>query len=469
MEHIEHKRRLLVIGLDCAEPSLVFERWRSELPNLNRLMSAGVFGRLRSCIPAITVPAWSVMMSGKDPGELGIYGFRNRADHSYDKMTIATSRAVREDRAWDILSSAGKRVAVVAVPGTYPPRPVNGVMVGCFLTPDTVTANYTYPEVLKDRIASWVGEYQVDVPQFRTENKDFLLKQIHEMTDQHFIVIKKLLAEEDWDFFMFVEIGIDRIHHGMWKYTDPSHPKFEPGNRWQNSIRDYYVKIDRHIGEVLSLIPPDTTVLVVSDHGAKKMDGGIALNEWLLRNGWLVLKRGRPKTPTPIEKVEVDWDKTRAWGSGGYYGHVFLNVAGREPLGIIPPAEYESVREQLAKELEAVPGPTGRSIGTRVFKPEVIYKTVKNIPPDLMVYFGDLDWRAVGSLGLGDIYTFENDTGPDDANHAQDGIFILYDPEHNGEGTRRDAQIMDIAPTVLDIFGISPPNGMNGRPIRPSE
>ena len=464
-------RKVLVIGLDCAEPSLVFDRWREELPNLNRLMSGGVYGNLESCIPAITVPAWSVMTSSQDPGQLGIYGFRNRADYSYDKMMIATGSAVKVDRVWDILSRAGKQVVAVGVPGSYPPRPVNGVMVGCFLTPNTTKSQYTWPPELKDQIASWVGEYQVDVPQFRTEDKDFLLKQIYDMTDQHFVVVKKLLTEKPWDFFMFVEMGVDRIHHGMWKYTDPAHPKFEPGNKWQDSIRDYYKKLDSYIGEVLSLaaqVAQDTVVLVVSDHGAKTMHGGIALNEWLIRNGWLVLKSDPPRMLTPFEKVEVDWAKTRAWGSGGYYGRVFLNVAGREPQGIIPQADYERVRDELARALESIPAPDGRDIGTVAFRPEKIYKEVKGIPPDLVVYFGNLDWRAVGSLGLGDIYTFENDTGPDDANHAQQGLFILHDParEANGDGKRMSAQIMDIAPTVLDLMGLPVPRDMNGNVIK---
>src|SRR6266550_2641898 len=106
-------QKLFVIGLDCAAPELVFNQWRAELPHLNRLLSQGVYGRLESCTPCITVPAWSVMTSGKDPGVLGIYGFRNRADYSYDRMTIATGAAVKEPRVWDHLSQAGKRVILV--------------------------------------------------------------------------------------------------------------------------------------------------------------------------------------------------------------------------------------------------------------------------------------------------------------------------------------------------------------------
>src|SRR6185295_2460058 len=100
-EMAARNERVLLIGLDCAEPSLVFDAWRSDLPNLERLMRNGLWGRLESCHPPITVPAWSCMMSGRDPGELGIYGFRNRRDFSYDGLMTADSRAVKVDRLWD--------------------------------------------------------------------------------------------------------------------------------------------------------------------------------------------------------------------------------------------------------------------------------------------------------------------------------------------------------------------------------
>src|SRR5437868_15092807 len=146
---MSRRKKVLVIGLDCAPPALVFEQWREELPNFKRVMDDGVWGKLESCIPAITVPAWMSMMSSKDPGTLGYYGFRNRADRSYEKMTTATSLAVREPLLWDFLGSAGKRVILIGVPQTYPPRPVNGLMVTDFLTP-SIASNYTYPPSLTD-------------------------------------------------------------------------------------------------------------------------------------------------------------------------------------------------------------------------------------------------------------------------------------------------------------------------------
>src|SRR5581483_164433 len=104
--------KVAVIGLDCAEPSLVFERWQDELPNLRSLVDAGIWGRLRSIDPPITVPAWSCMMSSHDPGDLGIYGFRNRKDYSYSGLAFADSRSLKVDRVWDILGRAGKHVTV---------------------------------------------------------------------------------------------------------------------------------------------------------------------------------------------------------------------------------------------------------------------------------------------------------------------------------------------------------------------
>jgi predicted AlkP superfamily phosphohydrolase/phosphomutase len=470
------KRRLLVIGLDCAAPELVFDAypgagyggWRQELPNLNRLISGGVYGEMESCMPAITVPAWSVMTSSKDPGTLGIYGFRNRADWTYDNMTIATSSHVHEDRVWDILGREGKQVIVAGVPAMFPPKPVNGLSIGCFLTPST-KSTYTYPAELGSEIAGWVGEYLVDVPQFRTENKDFLLKQIYEMTDKRFTVLKHLMQEKPWDFLMFVEMGTDRIHHGMWRFMDPGHPKHEPGNRYLDSIRDYYHALDTRIGELLALCDDDTSVLVVSDHGAKRMDGGICLNEWLWRNGYLAFKEDPPEGRlTPFEKLEIDWSRTRVWGSGGYYGRVFINVAGREPAGVVQPgAEYEALRDELSERFAALGDPSGRSIGTVSYKPETSYHTVRNCAPDLLVYFGNLYWRAVGSLGHGGYYTFENDTGPDDANHAQQGIFIYYDPRQRQNGKRLSGlQLMDVAPTVLEYFGLPVPADMQGKAVR---
>jgi predicted AlkP superfamily phosphohydrolase/phosphomutase len=273
-----------------------------------------------------------------------------------------------------------------------------------------------------------------------------------------------MMANKAWDFFMHVDMGVDRIQHGFWRFFDERHPKYVPGNKYENAIRDYYVHIDGQIGERLALLDDQTEVLVVSDHGGKAMLGGICFNEWLKQEGYLTLEY-QPEGVVPLEKCEVDWNKTLAWGSGGYYARLFLNVKGREPEGVIEPEEYERVRDELVERIAAIADPEGNNIGSVAYKPEDIYHKVNNIAPDLIVYFGDLNWRSVGSLGHDDVYTFDNDIGPDDANHAQEGLYIHYSPQGQGSGLGQRRQIMDIAPTILDLLGVPIPEDMRGTPL----
>jgi len=457
--------KVCVIGLDSAPPEIVFERYRNDLPVLRRLMESGVYGPLESTVPPITVPAWMCMLTGSDPGTLGIYGFRNRRDHSYDGLAFANSHMVREAAVWDVLAQTGRRSILLGVPLTFPPKPINGEVVSCFLAPNT-EAEYTFPAALKQEIRDTVGEYVIDVRDFRTDDKQRLLADIRAATDKRFELARHLVSTHPWDFFMMVEMGPDRIHHGFWRYFDREHPRYEPGNPYEHAIRDYYVALDRHIGNLLALLPPDTAVLVVSDHGAKRMEGGICFNDWLIREGYLALKEP-PSGPTKFSPALVDWTRTRAWGDGGYYGRLFLNVQGREPQGTIPPDQVEAVRAELIARLEALGDEEGRPIGTRVFRPEQVFRACNNVPPDLIVYFGDLTWRSVGSVGNPSAWTRENDTGPDDANHAQHGIAILSGPGFDTPGGQRRGgmAIRDIAPTILRAFGVAPPASMGGSAI----
>ncbi len=427
-------------------------------------MDRGLWGPLRSVDPPITVPAWSCMTSGLDPGELGIYGFRNRADHGYDSWTVADARAVRAERVWDRLSSAGRHVVVVGVPQTSPPPAVNGELVSCFLTPDTRTSPFTHPPALRAEVERLVGTYRTDVRNFRSEERDRILAEVYEMTEQRFRVARHLLDTRPWEFFMMVEIGLDRMHHAFWRFFDESHPRHEPGHRYRDAIRSYYAYLDEEIGELLERCDAeDDAVLVVSDHGARPMHGAICVNEWLRSEGYLVLEEEPPPgVITPLHAAKVDWDRTRAWGEGGYYCRLCLNVRGREPQGIVDPEDYDRLRAELTERLATVPGSAGEPIGTRVFRPEDLWHETNGIPPDLIVYFGDLAWRSNGSLGHGRHWTFDNDTGPDDANHDRHGICILSGPGVPS-GRRDDLVIADIAPTVLGLAGLGRDTGLRGR------
>jgi predicted AlkP superfamily phosphohydrolase/phosphomutase len=453
-------KRVMIIGLDCAEPSLVLGRFRDQLPTLSALADAGAYGRLESVVPPITVPAWSCMMSSRTPGDLGIYGFRNRADHSYDGLFIANGSAVKEPRLWDIVGRRGMRSIVLGVPGTFPVRPLNGVMVSCFLTPST-QSQYTFPPALRNEVEDVVGEYLFDCTEFRTEDKDDLLRQIYEMTDKRFKLADHFLSTKPWELFAMVEMGTDRVHHGFWKDMDPAHRKHVPGGAYEKAILDYHIHVDGLLANLLRHADDETAVLVVSDHGAKRMDGGIRINEWLRQEGLLALQR-EPEGRSSTRDCGIDWSRTKVWAEGGYYSRVFLNVEGREPEGTIPAADYERFRDELIERISAIPDDQGNPIPTKVFRPEDVYPEIKGVAPDLIVHFGDLYWRAVGTVG-GDegLYTFDNDTGPDDANHAQHGMFILRAPGVE-PGLREGAHLLDVAPTVLELLGQPVPPAMRG-------
>ena len=260
-----------------------------------------------------------------------------------------------------------------------------------------------------------------------------------------------------------VEMGTDRIHHAFWRYFDKEHRLYEPGNPYEGAMLDYYRALDAKIASLLAHADEDTAVLVVSDHGVKRMDGGICVNEWLRREGYLSLLE-EPTEPTRLTPDMIDWSRTKAWGEGGYYSRVFLNVEGREPQGVVPAEEYETARTELKRRLEALGDESGEPIGTLAHRPEELYPERRGIAPDLLVYFGDLGWRSVGQVGTDSIHVFENDTGPDDANHAPEGMYVLVHPDGAvGPGEERD--LRDIAPTVLELLGEPVPAEMEGRSL----
>jgi predicted AlkP superfamily phosphohydrolase/phosphomutase len=456
------KSKVLIMGLDGVPSNLLFKDLIQELPNIRNMIENGFSATLESCHPPITIPAWMVMMTSKTPGELGVYGWRQRKGYSYNEGWIANSQSIKEPKVWDLLSQQGKRVCLIGIPPSYPPVKVNGNMISCSLTPKD-SKNFTYPPELADEIQDLVGgKYLFDIP-FRIDNRDEALKMLYEMTEKRSSVIKHLLKKEQWDYFMFVEIGFDRLHHMFWKYYDKTHPKYQPNNKYENVIPEYYKYVDKMIGEILSIIDDDTYVLIVSDHGTASMKGAFCINEWLMKEGYLVLKE-YPNSVIELDRCQVDWENTTAWGWGGYYARIFLNVKDREHYGKIPMKEYNMIREEVKSRLLTISGPAGEKFDNKVFYPEELYNQCNGSKPDLIVYFDNLFWRSAGTIGRSTMYLSENDTGPDDSVHWMDGVFLLYSKRRPSRMTKLGRlSIYDIAPIILDVFDMEVPNGMQGR------
>ena len=458
-----NNRKFLVIGLDCASPQLVFEDFKNSLPNLTSLIQKSVYGRLRSSTPPITIPAWMVMFTGKSPGKLGLYGFRHRKGNSYTDIWISNPRNIKEPKVWDIISNTGSEICLFAIPPNYPPIRVNGYSVGCFLTPSS-KSNYTSPPELKAELEQVAGAYIPDI-NYRSGDRKDIKKQLFEMLDNHMKMIIHLLKKKKWTFFALNNIGVDRAHHAFWRYHDTTHHMYEANSEFKDVIRDYYKAVDDYIGKLLEIVDEETYILVVSDHGVKPMRGAFCINEWLIQEGYLVLNK-YPETPVPLSKADVNWKKTKAWAWGGYYSRVFLNIKGRENEGLISPDDYEKELSVLEEKLGQINDNHGKRMDNLIIRPEEFYENPIGDYPDLMVIFDDLYWRAAGTIGHHTTYLLENDIGSDDAMHDWNGLYILYDPKQEHNTGQQDANIEDIAPTILHLLNEQIPKNLDGKVIQ---
>ncbi len=453
------KERVMVIGLDSAPPSTLFDRYLPVMPNLAELLDSSMYGPLRSTHPPITVPAWAVMATGLTPGELGMYGFRHRRPGNYTDYYLITSKNLDRPAVWDFLAERGFKSLLVSFPPSYPPIKVNGWLISDFHTPSDAKS-YTYPSWFRMEVEKLAGGKFIHDVEFRVENRRPLMRELREMTEQHLRVVERLAKSKRWSLLWYVEIGVDRLHHAFWKFFDENHPRHVDDEELAEFVEQYYKLIDEGIGR-LRRAAPDAHLLIVSDHGAKAMEGAFVINEWLADNGYLDFER--PEGQTPFDRIQVNWERTKAWGWGGYYARIFVNIRGREPSGVVDPEDAEPLIRQVADDLSRVTLPDGRRMGVQVYLPRELYPEVRGDAPDAIAYFGDLAWRSAGTVGHGRWFLEENDTGPDDAVHDWDGIYIFYDPESRVAARQGAREIYDVAPTILDIFNI--PHGLRGRSL----
>jgi predicted AlkP superfamily phosphohydrolase/phosphomutase len=452
-------RRVMLIGLDCVPPALAFERYRAIMPNLTALCERGCFARLRSTFPPITVPAWSAMVSGRDPGELGVYGFRKRQHGSYD-LSLVTSADIEAERVWDVIGRHGLRSSVVAVPPSWPPFPVRGELVSCFMTP-SAEQPHTFPSPLAGELAARFGPYVPDV-EVRSSDKAGLESALSAMTSQHFAIARHLWSTRDPDFLMFVEIGPDRLHHAFYADLEPLHPQHDPATPYREVGERYYALLDRELGKLLALADEQTAIVVASDHGARPLRSTFRINEWLMQRGLLALREA-PTTAQPLRAELVDWSRTRAWAEGGYYARLFFNVRGREAHGVVEPGELSESTAELQRELRAVCGRDGEPWRNLVESPAALYREVRGTAPDLLAIFDELNVRPLSTVGSGELYAERDDRDADACNHDFHGIFVCAGAGVEARGELPECAIQDVGATVLALLSVPQPDDWLGR------
>jgi predicted AlkP superfamily phosphohydrolase/phosphomutase len=502
--------KTFVVGLDGATFDLL-RPWadQGQLPTIKRLMKEGAWGELRSTIPPMTAPAWTSFATGKNPGKHGLYDWIYRHRDSY-QVSPVTAEQIGEPTIWSLLSEAGRRVCVINVPMTYPPRPVNGLLVSGMPAPST-TVPITYPKTLLTEIERATGEYLLypDPGQaYSDAGVDAFLQRLYDTTERRLQVLNLLRAREDWNFLMLVLNGTDAVQHAMWKYMSPDHPLHNPARagKYGSAILDYYRYVDRALGQIVDSLDQETVLAIMSDHGFGPFHAFIHVNNWLRQQGWLKLKHtpltmlkavmfhlgfspmriydvlmrlglGRLKREVVRGKGqgllktlflsfnEVDWSKTQAYSLGNV-GQIFVNVRDREPQGVVAPgAEYEALRDEIIARLEELRNPqTGELAVEEIYRREEIYSGLAlDRAADILFLPTRMEYFGFGEYEFGSNQVIEAMQRGISGTHRMNGVLVLYGEPIKPDTLMKGASLVDLAPTLLHLMGEPVPTDMDGR------
>jgi len=457
-------------------------------------------------------------MTGVNQGKHGLYDFVRRRPGGY-QLEVTNASQIAAPTLFDIASQLGLYVVAINVPYTFPPHPVNGVMIGGPFAP-ALSRDLVFPPAYFDVLKTVAPGYFV-LPDYDPHAADPLaayankLLQEVEMRER---LSLHLLKTEPWDLFTVVFMATDEAQHAYWHCQNA--PEDSSAARYRHVIRDVYRRIDQAIGAILAQIAAecrsrDTIVIIMSDHGAGPLRWMINLNRWLSEAGYLQFRTdgtsqlrqlwaagvkklayaycryvpGRMRTAVrtwlgarrfdqvkgEVESVlltsNVEWDRTRTYALGAG-GNIFINLRGREPAGTVQPGiEYERVRQEVADALATLSDPeTGRPIVRRVYRREELYDgPFLSQAPDLVIQWEDYTCWGRGRYDSRGTPIFEASSHfefrdlPLTGAHRPEGVLIISGPGIRSGARIEGARLLDLAPTILSLLSIKPPSEMDGR------
>jgi predicted AlkP superfamily phosphohydrolase/phosphomutase len=502
-------KKVVVLGLDGATFDIIRPMIESgRLKNFAKMMGEGSSGNLISTILPLSSVAWSSFATGRNPAKHGMYDFSKRLPGSYEYAPV-TSLDRGAKAIWEYASDAGKRCLIVNVPLTYPPEKINGIMISGFPYPES-RRDFAWPRETLEEIKNELGITSIlkPNPQFlKRGDEERIAKEVKEITKNQCEIIKYLMEKEPWDLIVSVFDATDVVGHFFWHHIDPNHPKYNENEakKYGPLFYEVYEQLDEVVGDIASKLDGKDNLFVISDHGFGPVHYAVYMNNWLIKNNYLRLKKSpgtkfrkslfglgitsefvfntvkklhlvdtktntyskNSKKVSIAKKItlstdDIDWDSTLAYASGNY-GPIYANLKGREPNGKVEAGnDYDSLISELSRKLKGITDPkSGRLLFDLIYKKDKIYSgPFYDTAPDI-VYFDSLwlnyplrvfEFGSRDLIAPNPIYT---------GSHRMEGIFIGRGPDI-AHKIYLNMNLIDVAPTLMHMLGLSVPADMDG-------
>ncbi|MFT5052682.1 MAG: putative AlkP superfamily phosphohydrolase/phosphomutase [Chlamydiales bacterium] len=459
-ESPQPEHRLLIIGWDGATFDLIDPLLaEGRLPNVARMLERGTSADLDSTIIPISSAAWVGAVTGKGPGKTGVYSFFEPVEDSYD-VQVVSSRSNRAVPIWRILGARGLGVHVMGVPITYPPETVPGTLISGMLSP--FDANYAHPHGLADDLRE--RGFEPDLGIWRTDHGPTPVRLTTQLGLKRDIALEHL-GRDDWAFSMIVFKSLDVVSHGIYS------------EQLDGPVPMLLNQLDGILGELLDAVGEDTNVILMSDHGFRTYPETFNLHAWMVDEGFSpkhahgtaeAVAPGQLALVRPKEHErrmgELDLSQTVAFAAAceGNFGSIRLNLAGREPQGVVAPEDAQRVLAEITERLLETQV-DGRSLVTHVIPGHDFYPGPESerIVPDLL-FETDTSFQVMVSP---DKPTFTRNARPF-PDHARTGILIAAGPDFapcGRDATRPKHSVLDIAPLALHLLDLPVAREMDGQ------
>lgn len=480
--------KVIVFGLDGVSYDFI-QKWKEELPNINKMMNKGTFGLLKSTYVPISASAWTSITTGKSPAEHGV--FDNFQLDENKELIINTALSSSNEHVWDILSKFRYTSGIYFMPLTYPPKKINGYMISGQPALDT---NNTYPLDLESYIKNKFPDFKLIIETvYNGENERECLDSLNRLIDIKLEIFTDSLENRKCDFNFFVLEETDWLNHYFFRFFDPQHYIFdkEKAERYVPEVISIYKKIDNFIGVSMKY---SDYVFLISDHGNGPVNGIININKLLYDSGMIKLKKnfkvglkysllklgitkeniyklvkkskvyskfaGVKVTKNKaldffINEKDIDYIKTKAY-CFGHYGQLYINkkYSNKEYLGAL---------ESVEKLISSIKNPlTDEPLDIKFYRKDLIFIGKNSTyAPDLVFEIDNFHYVTPPVFELSPF--FQRIRRSKSGDHNRDGIFLAYGKNIKG-CVIQNAVVEDITPTLLHCFGIG--DSFNGKILK---